>query len=85
LHARLQPPSPDTGSEAHCELGTIPSDRWDTVAENRKALQDIEDMGQRIAKYDLILEPESCKTYAAHFGDTYRPYRLCRVRIAGER
>lgn len=63
---------------ARCELYLPPEFSVDLEARNRLVLEDI---AGRIARYGLAPEAASCRKLDAYYGDRYRPYRLCRLRV----
>jgi hypothetical protein len=67
-----------TATDARCELVLPPNLEIDLAARNDEKYQDI---ARRIARYALLPDRASCRTYAAYYGDRYRPYRLCRLRV----
>jgi len=77
LRASLRETS--TGGDASCQLVLPPKLEIDLAARNRQELQRI--ARDVVARYELVPEPASCRTYAAYYGDRYRPYRLCRLRL----
>jgi hypothetical protein len=80
LRASLRSTPASAGASARCELALRPGDEMDLPAENAAHLLDIT---QRIERYRLLPEPDTCRSYSAYYGDRYRPFRLCRVRSTG--
>jgi hypothetical protein len=74
MRASLRDVATVAGSGVRCELYLPPGLRVDLAARNQEKFENV---ARQMTRYGLLPDADSCRGYAAYYGDRNRPYRLC--------